>query len=226
MIRVHVICEGQTEETFVQRILAQELAAKGVVLTPSIIGRPGHKGGNVRFQRLLTDVRNRLLGDSTSYCTTFFDFYGLPSNFPGKQQALAASSAREKSTCVVQTLSASLTDRLGADPVRRFLPYVQMYEFEALLYSDPHLLATAIRNQAITNDIQSIRSQFSSPEDINDSPLTAPSKRLLRLHPAYDKPISGTIAAMSMGLETIRRECVLFNEWVTQLEQLALRTLV
>ncbi len=225
MIRVHVICEGQTEEMFVHQILARELASMGIILTPSIIGKPGHKGGNVKFQRLLTDVRNRLLGDSASYCTTFFDFYGLPSDFPGKQQALAASTAREKSTCVVDSLSTSLIAILGAEPVRRFLPYVQMYEFEALLFSDPHLLATSIRKPDIASSIQAIRSQFASPEDINDSPLTAPSKRLLRVHPAYDKPVSGIVAAMSMGLETIRRECVLFNEWVTQLEQLPRRSL-
>jgi len=220
MLRVHVICEGQTEETFVQRILAKELTRVGVALTPSIIGKPGHKGGNVKYQRLRTDVRNRLLGDPTSYCTTFFDFYGLPSDFPGKQQAATAPTTREKSACVIHSLSASLTNDLGEEAVRRFLPYVQMHEFEALLYSDPPRLAAAIQRLAIGSSIQAIRSQFSSPEEINDSPLTAPSKRLLRLYPAYDKPVSGTIAAESIGLETIRRECVLFNEWIKQLEHL------
>jgi hypothetical protein len=88
MIRVHIICEGQTEEMFVNEVLAESFAVQGVYLIPSLIGKPGHKGGNFRFERLLTDVRVRLLGDAGAYCTTFFDFYGLPANFPGKNEAM------------------------------------------------------------------------------------------------------------------------------------------
>ena len=84
MIRVHVICEGQTEEMFVNEILAAEFYPKGIYLVPALIGKPGHKGGNLKYGRLLSDVRARLLGDATAYCTTFFDFYGLPEDFPGK----------------------------------------------------------------------------------------------------------------------------------------------
>ncbi len=85
MIRVHVICEGQTEEMFVNELMRDHFYSFGVVLVPALVGKPGHKGGNFKFERLLSDVRNRLLGDSTAYCTTFFDFYGLPEDFPGKR---------------------------------------------------------------------------------------------------------------------------------------------
>lgn len=89
MIRVHVICEGQTEELFVTEMLVEPFLTKGIVLLPALIGQPGHKGGNFSFDRLLTDVRHRLRGDTQSWCSTFFDFYGLPQSFPGKQDCPA-----------------------------------------------------------------------------------------------------------------------------------------
>src|SRR5699024_12774972 len=77
MVRVHVICEGQTEEMFVKELLQPEFSPKGVYLNPMLVGKAGHNGGNSRFERLFTDVRHHLLHDRTRYCTTFFDFYGL-----------------------------------------------------------------------------------------------------------------------------------------------------
>lgn len=84
MIRVHVICEGQTEEMFVNELLVPFFQAMSIQLIPALVGKPGHKGGNFKFERLRADVQNRLLGDATAYCTTFFGFYGLPESFPGK----------------------------------------------------------------------------------------------------------------------------------------------
>ena len=74
MIRVHVICEGQTEEAFVNELLCPTFYAQGIQLLPALIGRPGHKGGNFKFERLLPEIEKRLLGDINCYCTTFFDF--------------------------------------------------------------------------------------------------------------------------------------------------------
>lgn len=96
MIRVHVICEGQTEEMFINEVLADAFQHKGIYLMPALIGKPGHKGGNFRFERLLTDVEKRLLGDRQAYCTTFFDFYGLPEEFPGKTNAAGKNTMDEK----------------------------------------------------------------------------------------------------------------------------------
>ena len=96
MIRVHVICEGQTEEMFVHELLREPFQARGIALVPALIGKPGHKGGNLRLERLCLDVRNRLLGDTTSYCTTFFDYYGLPAGFPGRQAASRCTSLQDR----------------------------------------------------------------------------------------------------------------------------------
>jgi hypothetical protein len=221
MIRVHVICEGQTEEMFINEALSKLLAPMDIYLYPSMIGKPGHKGGNVCFQRLLTDLRVRLLDDHEAYSTTFFDFYGLPTNFPGKDAARQKNNIAEKSACLLDALSEALKAKLGASPLRRFIPYVQMHEFEGLLFSDVDALARGINQNSLRHSFKAIRDQFNSPEEINDSPSTAPSKRIGALFPAYDKPLHGSLATLETGLDAIRRECALFDGWVKQLEALA-----
>ncbi|MGC9260278.1 MAG: DUF4276 family protein [Phycisphaerae bacterium] len=98
---------------------------------------------------------------------------------------------------------------------------MQQYEFEGLLFSDPVALAEGIFQPQLRNKFKDIRAEFKTPEDINDSPQTAPSKRILQFYPPYQKPLHGVLAAKAMGLETIRRECPRFNAWVSTLEALA-----
>ncbi|MER8149687.1 DUF4276 family protein, partial [Acinetobacter baumannii] len=86
-------------------------------------------------------VRNRLTTDKNCYCTTFFDFYGLPESFPGKNALAANAAITEKATTLQNELIAKLTGALGTDVMRRFIPFVQMYEFEGLLFSDPEKMA-------------------------------------------------------------------------------------
>lgn len=221
MIRVHIICEGQTEEMFVNEVLAAELQSRNIWMIPSMIGKPGHKGGNFKFDRLFTDLRARLLTDKAAYCTTFFDFYGLPEAFPGKEEALTKSFTAEKSACLLGSLTAQLEKLLGAEALRRFIPYVQMYEFEGLLFSHPEKLASGINQRPLAKAFQNIRDSFATPEEINNSTATAPSKRIERLYSGYDKPLHGSLAAMEMGLNAIRQECVLFDTWLKSIEALA-----
>lgn len=221
MIRVHVICEGQTEEMFVNEVLSELFRAKGIELYPSLVGKPGHKGGNFKFERLLNDVENRLLGDTTSYCTAFYDYYGLPESFPGKNEANDLVMPADKATHMNGVLIEKLTEKLGANAMRRFIPYIQMYEFEALLFSHPETLAISIGCEGSKERFQSIRDDFGSPEEINNSLQTAPSKRIEKLCVGYDKVTAGSIAAMDMGLDDIRRECLLFDAWLKEIEALA-----
>ncbi len=221
MVRVHVICEGRTEEMFINKVLARGLIPKGVFLFPSLIGKPGHKGGNIKYERVETDVRARLLGDTAAFCTTFFDFYGLPRNFPGKDEAKNYGSIVEKSVCITDALKERLASAIGSEPLRRFIPYVQMYEFEGLLFSDPEALAAGINQKDLYEEIEKIRRGFDSPEEINDSPVTAPSKRIGKLFPGYDKPVHGALAALKMGISQIRGECRLFDGWLKSLEALS-----
>lgn len=220
MMRVHVICEGQTEEMFVNELLLPFFFPRGIQLVPALVGKPGHKGGNFKFERLLADVRNRLLGDRTAYCTTFFDYYGLPQTFPGKEAQAAHADIQDKAAAVQDAMVAELTRLIGQDPMRRFIPFVQMYEFEALLFSDPQAFANGVDRGALSAPLGAISAQFNSPEHINNSPATAPSKRIEALMPDYQKPLMGTLAALEVGLEVMRARCALFNGWLTHLELL------
>lgn len=220
-INVHIICEGQTEEAFVNDLLVEPFAHKGIYLRPALIGRPGHKGGNFKFERLYPDVQKRLCADRTCYCTTFFDFYGLPESFPGKNTLNAQSSIEDKAQRLQTELMERLTEKLGADTMRRFIPYVQMYEFEALLFSDPTKMAQGMDRPNLTNSFADIAQGFATPEAINNSPQTAPSKRIERLVPGYEKPLMGALAAIEIGLVKMREQCHLFNGWLNQIEALA-----
>ena len=217
MIRVHVICEGQTEETFVKELLNPHFTQLGITLIPTLIGK---RGGTIKFQRLFKDLRIRLSGDKKAYCTTFFDFYGLPSDFPGKVEAIKKKTITDKSNNICSALSNAIKRDVGEQSVRRFIPYVQMYEFEGLLFSDPKKFAQALDRPLFEDSIRSMRNDFDTPEDINDSPLTAPSKRVQMIFSDYDKPVGGTIAALEIGLPIMRKECRLFDAWLKKLEAL------
>lgn len=222
MIRVHVICEGQTEEMFVKELMQSHFVGMGIDLIPALIGKPGHKGGKFKSERLMIDLKNRLLGDRVAWCTTFFDFYGLPADFPGKKLDSNSTDIKVKAAAINDALSQVVEHQLGSDSKRRFIPFVQMYEFEVLLFSDATAFAQGIAQSHLSECLSSISHQFSSPEHINDSPNTAPSKRVLSLFPGYQKPIMGSLAAMEIGLSKIREECHLFDNWLMRLEALSM----
>lgn len=220
MTRVHIICEGQTEETFVNEVLAPHLARHQVYPAAGLVGKPGHKGGHVTTARMAFDIKRRLLDDRQAWCTTFFDFYGLDADFVGKAAAAARQSHGEKAAVVEAALREHMTAQTDDTAILRFLPYVQMYEFEGLLFSDPAKMAAGLYQNEIATRLAAIRADFGTPEEINDSPHTAPSKRIVGLMPDYDKPLHGSLAALEVGLDVIRAECPRFNGWVGSLEKL------
>ena len=219
MLRVHVICEGQTEEMFVNELLVQPLMVRNICLLPSKIGRPGHKGGNIKYDRRLLDIKRRLWNDVNCYCTTFMDYYGLASDFPGQAEAVLQNGLYTKYLTITKSLEAQVLRDVG-EAGRRFIPYIQMHEFEGLLFSDPETLARSLQQPELRGIFNRIRCEFDSPEEINNDSLTAPSKRIEAAFPAYDKPIHPVLAAKEIGLDTIRSECSLFNGWLRQLEQI------
>ena len=100
----------------------------------------------------------------------------------------------------------------------RFVPYVMMHEFEAMLFSDCEAFARGIGSPDLAPSLQAIRDEFCNPEEIDDSPVTAPSKRIAPLVPGYQKPTQGTFAIQAIGLDTIRAQCPHFREWLERLE--------
>jgi hypothetical protein len=186
------------------------------------LGNPRQQRGGIRsWQGAKWDILRHLKSDHEAVNTTMVDYYALPQDWPGRVEAPSKSSASAKAECVEAALLADIVGEMGPrfDP-RRFVPLVVMHEFEALLFSDPDGFAHGIGKDDLALALRSIRQNFETPEDINDSPETAPSKRIKNLYPGYEKPISGVVAAMEIGLPAIRRECSHFDGWLNRLEAL------
>ena len=203
MIRLGISVEGETEESFVNNVLAEHLRTRGVVVTPVLLG------GDVTVQRLASDMAKAYwISDCV---TSLVDFYGFRNK--------GAANPDQLEQAIVEEIGHNM--ECSWDPSRVF-PYVQMHEFEGLLFSDVTAFAVIPNvSQNLIEVLRKIRSSFLTPEDINDSRNTAPSKRIDSIIPRYHKVAFGPLVAAEIGLDTIRSECPRFQAWLTRLESLA-----
>ncbi len=216
MTMLYIVAEGQTEETFIEELLRPLFADSGVVLMGTIV-----MGGNVRYGRLKSLVVKLLKEHPTAFCTTFIDYYGRGGAFPGESGVGKFDPVAEKKRTLEAAFYADVAQELAPRfEASRFIPYIQMYEFEGLLFSDPERLAVGLYKPEIVAQLMAIRALFPTPEDINNDKVSAPSKRILNLFPGYDKPVGGTLAAHRIGIDRIRASCPLFDSWVARLTQL------
>ena len=210
MIRLAISVEGPTEEEFVKNVLAAHLWEIEVYPTPILLGRARGRanGGNVSLDRLVSEMAYLL--HSFDAVTSLVDFYGF----------------RRKDNKTVDDLEKAMTRQIRKKLGQHWrqgkvLPYVQQYEFEGLLFSNVNAFANAIdASEESIEELRSIRERFSTPEDINDNSETAPSKRIVKVIPQYEKKVYGPLIAMEIGLDAIRGECPRFDKWVTRLESL------
>jgi len=228
MTRLLVHVEGQTEETFVNEILRIHLVGHGYHhVSARLIGNARQRtrrGGIRSWIAVKKEILSHLKEDPSCIATTMVDYYGLPGSgdkaWPGRSMA-ASLPVPEKAPTVESALLADVASDMGSDfDTRRFVPFVVMHEFEALLFSDCTAFAFAVGRPALGAGFQEIRNQFHTPEEINDSPITAPSKRAEELLPGYDKPLGGTLAILEIGLQKIRKACPHFRRWLERLEVL------
>ena len=213
--------EGPTEESFVAKVLAPILWPRQVYLTPIILGRPGHKGGRTNYARVKRDVLVQLKQDRTAYCSTMLDFYGLGEGFPGMPLPPELPSLRRAAQIEHAVKADIVAEVEDLRPDVRFLPYLQVHEYEGLLFSDPEAFASGIGHPHLAPQFVTIRNEFATPEDINDDPTRAPSQRVLDVYPPYRKVVDGTLGAEAVGVDRMRQECPHFNDWVQGLENLA-----
>lgn len=222
--RLIVAVEGQTEDNFVRRILVPHLWGFGIVVSATIVGKAkaaargnsskGSRGGGC-YADWERDICN-CLKDNPSRdfrLTTLFDLYGLPDDFPEHDRIASDRSQADRCNRLGQVMAERIDDW-------RFIPYLQLHEFEALvmaclpalegLYDAQDQLAGVARLQAEVAALQ--------PEEINDSKETAPSKRLERLIPGYRKKKDGPDAIEMAGLASVRRKCPRFSSWMSRLE--------
>ena len=212
MTRLAVSVEGQTEEEFVNSILADHLRGCHVDATPILVGRVRGKigGGNVSVRRLASDMA-RLFG-RFDCVTSLVDFYG----FAGKGD----SSPDQLEVRIHEAVCARLT---GTWDQTRVFPYVQKHEFEGLLFSNVEVFGLSFDlPEESVRELRRIREAFPTPEDINDNTTTAPSKRIARIVPQYDKVVSGSVLAIDTGLDVIRGACPRFGNWLDRLESLGI----
>ena len=222
MTEVVVVCEGQTEEAFVKRTLAPAFMARRMLLQPRLIATSRHSaGGALTRGRVLRFLRNTLRERVDVYVTTLFDLYGLPVGFPGQSRGAALVNPHDRAAAVEAEFHTAVVDETKCRP-DRFLPHIQPYEFESLLFSDPSRFATVEPEwRRFVGELENARRSAGTPEDVNDGPDTHPSVRLVRLlRPRYNKVRHGTAVSAAIGLDRIRAECPHFDAWLARMEAL------
>ncbi len=212
-VRLAISVEGLTEYEFCREVLQPHLTAFDVHVEPKIvvtkrnIAGANVKGGDISIDRFVNEVRPLL--NSFDFVTTLYDFYGFKGREPG-----------ETPDALCQRMGMAL-----GQP-RHLLSYIQVYEFEALLFAAPATVSRYLANGAIGEAIQAAVDSCGGAEQVNDGSETAPSKRLAaalqqHLRQRYDKKFHGPLLAMEIGLPAIRRACPRFDGWLSKLEKLA-----
>jgi len=225
MKRIFIVVEGETEERFLRRVLYNDFILQGIHieaqqwLTNRKIGIGGGGNNFDLIENHLKRLMARYSHDNDVFISVMIDLYAFPKEGNtvydedvnrlqnGKDRALLLQNKMEK--------------RLG---YRNFIPYVQLYEYEALLLSKPEALGNFYTNK--TEEIKALKDEINgmNPEDINETPQGAPSKRIIKYIPKYkkQKTSAGVIAAEAIGLPHLRAVCAHFNDWVTKLESIPL----
>jgi len=213
MKRVYIVVEGQTEQEFVNSLLAPYLGSFGILVVTPILIRTSKsgRGGFVNYRHLENTVNGLLKTSASSdfIVTTFVDFFRIPHTMPDYEASMAKPTKIGQVESLEQALSTAINDR-------RFIPYIQFHEFEALLFSNNKGFEYYfIDKQAIAT--KSIVDSYENPEEINTTPQGAPSKRILTIHEDYDKVTEGNLIALEVGINGILNKCPRFKVWVSNL---------
>ena len=226
-MRLLVHVEGQTEEAFVNHVLAPHLCAAGYAsvnarLIGSAQGR-GWRGGGRSWASVLKGILSHLKGDREAFSTMMVDYYGMPqgksTRWPGRTEANSQPFAKKAAT-VQAALADAIRDQMGSGFNQdRFIPYVSMHEFEALLFSDCDAFAHSMGVPEAALQLETVLARFGDPEQINDSKETKPSAHIENAVERYDKVVFGPLAVEAIGLDVIRRRCHHFGCWLTRLEK-------
>lgn len=225
MARLYLFSEGATEQTFAGSMLKPHLANFGVYLHNSVLiaharkkGRV-HRGGGRKYVPIKNDILRFLRQHKAAdvFFTTMIDLYAIPADFPGLADAEKLRHAPDQRvTAIEQAFAGDIGDR-------RFIPYVQLHEYEAYLFSRPSEFGFFYdHHEKQIAALQEIADAHDTPELIDDGPQTAPSKRIIAELPDYEdaKVVVGSQVAELIGLTTIREKCPHFAAWLTRLESL------
>lgn len=227
-VRLHLLVEGSTEERFVNRVLAPHLGAAGVFADARKVEtgrRPGkiYRGGMLSYEQVAKDLQRWMKEDvrPDAWYSTMLDLYALPDDFPD----FAGTSRISDPYRRVEQLEAAFATAIDH---RRFIPYLQLHEFEALVLTDPsHLDWFFIEgtDQKAIAQLNALSASYDCPELIDDGVETAPSKRIIAELPAYAR-LKAAVApevVAKIGLGRVRERCPHFGAWLASLEQIPAR---
>lgn len=218
MIRVIIICEGETERLFCNDILSPYFIPKGIQIQLPLIKKS--MGGIVKWSELKKQIEMHLKSDTKAYVTTFIDYYGLYKKykFPSWEEAESEPNKVKR----MEILESGMSDAIPKSLSHRFIPNIQLHEFEGLLFNNIDVFYQQIpKNELVgIDELQQIFEQYDNPEMINNNWDTSPSHRLERIVLGYDKVIYGNLLAEAIGLEKMRAKSPRFNKWLNQLEQI------
>lgn len=228
MIRVNVITEGQSELRFVKHVLNLHFNgqlifdARCVLTSKDQRSNYEYRGGMSSYERAKKDIRAWLLSDTDAYVSTMFDFFRLPTDFPGYDEAMRRTDHSESVEILETALKRDILTSVPGIPSDRFIPYIQLHEFESLLFTDIRVLKSDYPDG---DDIQNIDRLYEEtknipPEEINHGVETAPSKRILRTV-AYQKGDMSSEWLEEITIDKIRTKCPHFSQWLGVLHNLA-----
>ena len=222
--RLHITAEGQTEQYYANRVLAPHLWKVCQIVADARSVKTGRKhgrdyrGGLLSYEKARQDILDWMKQEAKNedvWFTTMFDLYALPGDFPGWEEAHGMQDPYEKVRILEEALGKAVDHP-------RFIPYIQLHEFEALILADPQKLDSQYLKHAtpIRHLVAMVAGR--NPEEINDDPKTAPSKRIIAQIPPYknQKAAVGPAVAELIGLDTIRARCRHFDQWLSKIEGL------
>lgn len=208
---VYIYCEGQTEESFVNDVLYPYFSRMDIYVTPIIhktkrTPTKAFKGGVSRYAPI-KDELIKLCQDSNCIVTTMFDYYAMPDDTPSIDHQDIDIYKR------IDFIENAVNEDIGC---KNLLFNLVLHEFEALLFSEPQAFEH-IANDKVVRQLQAIRNSVDTPEHINNSAATAPSKRIQNVVNSYSKVRQGIIVAKYIGIDKMMSECKHFSEWINRI---------
>lgn len=213
MKNVYIYCEGQTEEAFINEIIMPYFVEQDIYVYPfrcTTSNHHGvkHKGGAVSYGKIKNELNRICKEHKNEIVTTFFDYYAMPKDTPGID--IQEVDIYKRIVLIEEEIEKDLN-------LPNLFFGLTLHEFEGLLFSKPSAFSI-IADDYIVQQIQAIRDAAISPEHINNSPETAPSKRLKSIIPSYAKIRYGIIISKETGIHKMIEECPHFAKWIMKIK--------
>lgn len=215
MKRLIIICEGETEQEFCNTVLYPFFISNNIIVQAPLL-KHSH-GGIVRWDTLKKQIEITLRAEPDAYVTLLIDYYGLYKKhaFPHWDESVQYADKNERMIFLEKSMREDIEESIRY----RFIPYIQLHEFEGLLFCDKSILERIIPKEDFvgSEELEDTIACYPNPEMINSHRETSPSHRLMRIIQGYSKVVYGSIIAESIGLSKIRTKCPRFNNWISTL---------